>query len=689
MPKPSKKDKEEELKSKPKRAWDVYSKDEKEDYVEWMNEISAMRDDRRIRYIEFDDQTQLVAYEENRKADLGYNPPVDDTSDFRVTTGLTREKGTTILSTLVNFNLQPNISAFDKDNTIIAELGAEMEDLVKKSREIEMYDEKRQDIYRELIAQGTVFVEEVYKETRILAKYETSWTPKQKISEFKGDDMPIYNVNGVCEAKLIPGKYVLFSNMNDPELQNNACVALYEELDRSVAESIYGEWDRWEFVPNEVNNENPFKASDNSEAGADYNWNTYKVGKGKVGVTKIFKRFSNEAMIMLNGVMMLPCGFPMTKLSPSGLYPVAKGIGERIQNFAYGKGIPSKTRVDQKMYDTFLRAMVGKAWQSYKPALGNRSGNVLSRDIVNPNQITHGIKQNDIFTILPQQLLSITNGDVSMFELVKQVINEKSVTDSYAGQTVQGSATATEIVNQQKQTMLKLAALIDGVRSLEKRLVLLRIYNIVANWTKSEETPLYNEVVEEINGIQTVTGKKIDDKGAKQKKFKKFTMDTNFKDGKRGMKIAQFIGNDTPIVSPRDQVKMEDDMSEQYSMPVRISYINAEWLMMLEVIWNIEIIVSNKDDDQMQLIMFLDNLARVAKLFGVPVIKQDYALQSVAGKMNVDFDKMFNQSQAGMEAMMKQLQSAQQGGPTTQVNNPAQQIVNSSMPTPLSAAKMS
>ena len=669
------------------KAWDTYSKAEKIAYRDYMVELSAMRDQLRRGLIEFDDKTYMQAYEENRKADLAYNLPVEETTDFRVTTGLTREKGTTILSTLINLNLQPNISAFDKDNGIISELGNEMEDLVKKSRELESYPEKRQDIYRELIAQGVVYAEEVYKEVRILAKYDTSWSPKQKIADFKGDDKPIYDVEGRCEVKLHLGKYVLFSSMNEPELQNNACVAVYEEVDRAVAEAIYGEWDRWEHVPEEVINEDPFKVGNDgaTTSGSDYMWNTFKVGKGKVGITKIFKRFSNKAMILLNGVMVLPVDFPMTKLSPSGLYPIAKGLGERIPNFAVGKGIPSKTRVDQKLYDTFLRAMVGKAWQSYRPALGNRSGNVLSRDIVNSNTITHGIKQNDIFPILPQQLLAITNGDVSMFELVKEVINEKSTTDSYAGQTVTGDATATEIINQKKQTLLKLAAVIDGVRSLEKRLILLRIYNIVTNWTRSEEAPLYEETVEIRDGIAFVTGKEISPTKT-EKKYKKFATDTSFADGKKGTKITQFIGEDHPLPSVREQIDQEEKMSEEYGKPVRMSYVNAEWLRIIEVIWNVDVIVSSDEDDQMQLLMFVDNLTRVSQLFGVQVFKQDYVLQRIANKMNEDFDKLFNAQDSGMmQDMMAQLM-AKQGG--TQVDNPAQQMANSQRPTPLTAAKV-
>ncbi len=670
------------------KAWDSYSLKEKLAYREMMRELCQMRDQLRRPLTEFDDKTFLQAYEENRKADLGYNPDIDESTDFRVTTGLTREKDTTILSTLLNFNLQPNITAFDTDNNIIAELGGEMEDLVKKSRELEVYPEKRQDIYRELVAQGAVYAEEVYKEVRILKRYDTDWTPTMKIADFKGDNTPIYDIEGKCEVTLHLGKYVMYSSMNEPEVQNNATFALYEEVDRDVAEAIYGKWDRWELVPDECTAESPFKVNDDGTTGSDYNWNTYKVGKGKVGITKIYKRFANRHQILLNGVMMLPIEFPMTKVSPSGLYPIAKGLGERIPNFSVGKGIPAKTRVDQKLYDIVLRAMVGKAWQSYRPALGNRSGNVLSRDIVNANTITHGIKPNDIFTLLPQQLLSISQGDISMFEIMKEVINEKSVTDSYAGQTVSGDATATEVVNQQKQTMLKLAALIDGVRALERRLILLRIYNIIANWTTYSEHPLYEDVVEVVEGVETITGRKIS-ATEKERKYKQYSVNTSFRDGKKGTKVTEFIGEDTELPSVREQIDMEEEMKKDYGNEVRLSYINAEWLRALEAIWNVDVIVSPDNDDQMQLLMFIDNITRVANLFGVQVFKQDYVLQRIANKMNEDYDNLFAVDDgAAMNAMLQQLVT-QQNQNATQVNNPAQQVNNSRRPTPLSAAKVS
>ena len=97
-------------------------------------------------------------------------------------------------------------------------------------------------IYREFIAQGTVYVEEVYVERAIPKALKLIGCPTYLLQSLKGDEMPIYDVEGKCEAKLHLGKYVMTSSMNEEEVQNNSVVAIYEEIDRAEAKSIYGGW---------------------------------------------------------------------------------------------------------------------------------------------------------------------------------------------------------------------------------------------------------------------------------------------------------------------------------------------------------------------------------------------------------------------------------------------------------------
>jgi hypothetical protein len=664
----------------PKPAYLTYSKEEKNFYKKLMVEMTQMRDAQRVGLMEFDGKTFLQAYDQNRKADLGYNEWTDDPSDYRVTTATTREKGTSVHSTLLKLKYDANIKAFDKENNMISEIGEQMEALVNKSRELEYWDAKRDDVTRELIAQGVVYVEEVYTE-RCVKKHDTDWMPGDSVSSFKADNAPLYDVEGMCEAKLHLGKYVLFSNWNEKNIQRNAIVATYEEVDRSVAESVYGTWDRWDMVPDEVPNDMIFSTVALSEAssGSDYRWNIYPVGKGKVGITKIYYREENRFMIILNGVMMLPVDFPLTKISPSGLIPIAKGTGETIPNFAIGKGIPAKTRVDQKLYDTLWRMTVAKALQSFNPTMGSRTNNVLSRDIVKSGQIIHGIKQNDIFPILPPQLLQVTGSDINMLEMAKSIISEKSVTDAYAAQTSSSDQTATEILNQQKQTLLKLVAFTDGYRLLEQQLVLLRIYNIIAHWTEFKEVPVFNDIVEVIDGVSTVTGKEFS--GKMEKKYKTFST-KKAKDMTDEYSVISFVGNDTPLPTPREQQQYEDDvLAKKYGKNARQVYINAEWLRSLRCIWNIGVIQRVENDSQTELLMYLDNIGRIANIVGPQNLNMPHVMQRIAGRLGESAEKLFVQTEQSQmdqaRQMMEEVQASQPKRMKPIMKNPATQTVNS------------
>ena len=115
----------------------VYTDDEKLEYGYLMQSLSHMRTERDQPWPELDNMTPVEYYESNRKKDLSYLPPKKNKTDIRIVTGHTREKDTTLLSTQLNMNFEPNITAFDTDDLRVAELGDNMSDMVKKSREVE------------------------------------------------------------------------------------------------------------------------------------------------------------------------------------------------------------------------------------------------------------------------------------------------------------------------------------------------------------------------------------------------------------------------------------------------------------------------------------------------------------------------------------------------------------------------
>jgi hypothetical protein len=136
---------EKRLKEKPRLE---YSQEE-EDYRAFLiKRLTKAENDRNDNHIEFDDQDYVTYHETNAKAANSYIPPKKNKQDTRIVTGTTHEKEITLWSALLNYNLEPNIEAYSEKDLPINELGNTIEDLIKKSREIEKYDDKRVLIYK-------------------------------------------------------------------------------------------------------------------------------------------------------------------------------------------------------------------------------------------------------------------------------------------------------------------------------------------------------------------------------------------------------------------------------------------------------------------------------------------------------------------------------------------------------------
>lgn len=228
----------------------IYSPQEIKVRNELIKICTAARDERERPHNEFDGMTYSQNYDTNKKADMSYIPPKINKDDKRIVTGITREKDNTLLSSLLAYNFKADITAYDDTEMIFPQLGNNMEDIVTKSRELEQWEKIRPLLYRELIAQGDVFWEDIWECVYTPEfKNEGNWKPGQKIAdaEFKKSLIPTKFERAA--VKLHPGKNVYVSNFYEMDHKKQATVFTYEVIDRSVAEAIYGTWDRWESVP--------------------------------------------------------------------------------------------------------------------------------------------------------------------------------------------------------------------------------------------------------------------------------------------------------------------------------------------------------------------------------------------------------------------------------------------------------
>lgn len=156
------------------------------------------------------------------------------------------------------------------------------------------------------------------------------------INKYEQDKNSITKYETRFERQLILGKNVFLSSMRERDIQRQSEVAVWEEMSHSKAESIYGKWDRWNYVEETegkkcVSQIETIIATDQDPsnwATEDY-WNLMSPDE-EVGILHVYNSIKKTYQIFINGIMMLPIGYSLYEVSPSGLIPIAKGDAEII-----------------------------------------------------------------------------------------------------------------------------------------------------------------------------------------------------------------------------------------------------------------------------------------------------------------------------------------------------------------------
>ena len=596
----------------------VYTTEEIAVRGELITMCSIARDDREAPHPEFDDMTYSQNYDTNKRADMSYISPKKNKMDKRIVTGYTREKDNTLLSALLSYNFQPDITVYDTEEMIFPTLGNHFEDMVKKSREIEEYYMVRPLIYRELIAQGDVFVEEIWQCMYFPDMENTNnWKPGDKIESAKFDAKVKPRKMERAAVKLHQGKNVYLGSFFQDDYSKQELVYTYELLPRSIAKTIYGTWDRWDNVPDQVDNTTILM-----DQGMTYSdWNLTKTTKEYVGVLKIQQKFKNRYMIMLNGVMMLPTNFPLSEVSPDGEVTIKHQVLEGIIGCAYGKGQPSKTKVDQAVHDEFLRLLILREEQAGAPPMGYNGKKVLSPNIYSPGKITNNLKEGALFPILPQST-AINPASFSMYQLIKQAIDDKTINATFSGDDSGGPKTATQAIQDKQQQLLKLGLNFDSVKSLEKNLVWARIGNLIKNYAKP------------------IDRKANADETAIEELYRQFSMETTLANGKKGIKVFKFTDKEFPEM--RDQMSEEDGLTEHYGKPTQMVYFNGpEFMKLLKYRWIVNIIPTQDVNDQIEGELFKGHIRDAQELFGPESINYEYAKERFAINIKEDPSRFF------------------------------------------------
>jgi hypothetical protein len=630
-------------------AEEYYNKKSRDLLITMVNERGQKRP-------QFNDMTFDQWDDKNIKADLSYIPPARNKGDTRIVTGMTREKDSSLLSLALSYDFVANFIAYDKQNRIINEITEDIEDMVDKSFNMELYEDKKSLYYRGIISRGSYYVMDLWVEkygyekalpsNYIRGSLQATWTEKIK-KTYAG-----------CETVGLDPKKVYVSDMKEFFIQNQDAVAIVDRISYEGAYEIYQDWERWENVPKDFSSIGCGIVTETGNLWTPY-WSLTEIKKNEVERVILMKKKTNELQIFLNGVSMLPVvllgkhknlpvvsGFPLTCISPCGDYPIVKGDAEAVDGFGIGKAQPAKMQVDQEVQDEFLKMMILKTKQSFWPPMANNSGKALSRSNFMPSVITNDIKKDSVYPIIESQ--GVTTSEFSFYQLLKNMMEDKSTTAQFDGSQEQ-NMTATAVIENKKQQLMKLGLTLDGITRFERDLRLLRLKNgILTKWTQAEDT--------QIDKV----------KGAVKEIFRTVSIDkSKYSRRQKSQKVIQFTKN---VAAMQEQDpkgykihEMEEKNKKETGIESRYSFIDPDILRNLGAIWYCVIIPNDKKDDTLSRMVFVQNIEDAQRLFGPQSLEVEKLKQRFAAVIGEDYSVWFKEGE-GLETLM--------AGAGQQLNNP-------------------
>ena len=624
-----------------------YSPDELEFRADLIRKMEYARNQREANHIEFDGMSYSQWRVSNSKARNAYIPPKTYVEDVRMTSGITREKANTMLAYLLNLNLEPDITAYDKDNNVIEELGTVMEDLIKKSYEYEIpdYDLKRAIIYDEFITQGNAAVEDAWVEYSVPDK-ELLDEPDMSIADWTEK---VDKVNKFCQTNLINGFDIYFGNIKEPCIEMQPYIFTRRVVSRAEAASLLSTWGRWKYVPETIE-----KVATNDDSQPYHDWSLEPLQNNFTEIIKFYDKWGNNFMMMVNGVMMFKVKrtkgvlstVPLSSLNGVCEYPVAWAPFEPRPDFIYSTSIPAKTKVDQAAFDEVLKAIVIKFRKSYRPPMANNTGKTLSKKIFDAGTIHDDVDGEKLTEIGTNN--GPSSADFNVLQVMKQIFDEKSVSPVFEGQSTKKTQTAREVIELKQQSMMKAGLSILGVVALEKRLKWLRLQSVLTHWTEEQEAAV---------------------EGQREAIYKTISVDTIFDEGQQGERLVKFVKGEDEIPTKRVSNAEAYLISKSKKKNVRVNYLSAEGLRNLRHFWKITIIPTEKDSGMLKAAKFEEFVQKAFAMFApfgkVPNI--DWSADKMATLNDVNPAK-FWQSAPSPEQQMVGAGVGEQQGP--QAANP-------------------
>jgi len=575
----------------------IYSDEDKEYLSFLQNRLLRAKRQKDQPQPEWNNKTYYMYFEENEKiANTNHLDPKKNDDDVVVSAGTIEQKLDSLLANINNLNLSFEVQAFDKENNPVQDLAQSLEDIIYDSEKLDRADgagdeEKKMLRQRELLKQGTAFVQEEWLRLFEMKKKMDAASYTGQFKDFKIPEGSLEKVFEGPSRTLLYGPNVFLGDITEFYMENQPYVFVMIHQDFKIAETKFGKFENWKYVqPGRI----PSDVADNARTIFDNKWRLSELRAGQVEIILYQDQPRDEFQIIINGVCMMPIGFPLSAVTPNGKYNIAKQVFRVLnQKFAYGGAFVSSGSVKEisALIDEMLKLFVLKTRKSFTPSYVNTSGRVIDRKVLSPGRISMGFTADQL-TAIGQEVQGVTQGELGVLSTMGELLNKSTVSDQFTGQ--QGSksnTTATEIVELQRQARATLGLTLAACAMFELKLGYLRLWNILANWFE----PIGTKTISDLQGARTIV-----------KQYRKTTRQTNI-DGE-GLGERTVTPMDGTLPTPEVIRAAERQKMSQRGIPIRHVYISPQGLKDAEFIFYGQVNQKEKESSPLLKAMFREEI---------------------------------------------------------------------------------
>lgn len=551
----------------------VFSPEVSDRVAFWIKRFEHAKTAREQRSRFFDGMTYIEDYITNENNKNTFLTPKKNDSEIRVNTGTSEKKLDAIKNELLTMNITQEIKAFDENDLEIEELGDAMNEMVKRTKTQENYDDIDEEATCELLSQRGVFLRE-----------------KFEIRNNRGGT----NKTGMCKTEILSGLKVFPGDLSLPHYRwdDQPFVTTYDRTSYNVAKMFFGHLPNFKFVI-------PNSTTRREYLGGVFDYTFGELEDGEVEIIFAEDLPNNEEFMMINGVPMYD---KKRGLSYSGDMYFTRFFTNKSMSLGwlYGRPFTAMAKTMQALSNETIRMLMRKFQQAMEPPLAvPKSGKIYSRGIFDPGTITQGLRANDFESLIKHN--GITEADFAMYKLIEQKVEEFIGTPNIAqGQAANREMSATEVLTMQKQFLKQLGYTVAAKMRMNRDMTKVRVTNILDNYLD----PI---------------GKMI---GSDEKPFdiyRSFSVDgAMFENKRKGRKVIKLLDRNLTEKEKEEIYRIEENELAKGNN-IRIVFMNVKKMRELPRYWYVESAIQEKEGTALDKVTFQEQLnqaAGITKLTG-------------------------------------------------------------------------